>query len=216
MSDFAGIVKLQVETLLGELRRQQEKRCRELTQTANLQAKELLRGGRKQLHERGRQALSSERTRRNAALQKARNRIRAQDSQRVQLLYAELLRQAWPQVQEQLQQRWSAETNRKEWCEKLLDEAHGTLAPTTWTIEHPEDWPDREAFWLAGEIETRGLPKATLHGTPELRAGLKISCGSACIDGSINGLLSRRRRVQARLLAAWEQQSQQIEGGRDD
>ena len=216
MSDFGGVIKLQSETLLGELRRQQEARCQELMQAARLEAQELLRQTRRQLHERGRQALAAERKRRAAALQQARNRMRAQESQRVQSLYAELLRQAWPQLIEQLRYRWSNAASRRAWCENLLHEASSTLQSTAWLIEHPEDWSDKDTRWLASAIKDSGLPEATLRCDLQASAGLKICSGSACVDGTINGLLVRGSYVEARLLAAWELEPQQKSGDRDD
>ena len=207
MNDFVGVLRLQVEALLEALRRQQESRCRELIGEAEARARDLLRDSRRRLRERGRQAVDEERRRREAALKMARHRIRAAESQKVQALYRDLLRQASPALVTELERRWSSAVSRRAWCEKLLDEARASLGNDTWTIEHPDTWSAADTRWLTGAIKDRDLPTPSYCADSHSSAGLRFINGTACLDGTIEGLLTRRSRIEGRLLAAWERQA---------
>lgn len=204
MKDFQGVLSLQVDSLLKTLQGRQEERCRELITEAEKQASELLRRSRHEQRERVRQAVEEERKRRELALQQARNRIQAAESQKVQAIYTELLQEAWPELDAALNERWSHTAGRKAWCDMLITEAETTLGPTTWTIEHPDDWSEKDEHWLTRALGARGIPKPSYQIEPSIRAGLKIRRDTACLDGTIDGVLSRRIRVESRLLAAWE------------
>lgn len=204
MNDFTGVLGLQVDALFAALRRQQERRCRELIGEAEAQARDLLRDSRRRLRERGRQAVDEERKRRDATLKLARHRIRTAESRKVQALYVDLLRQAWPALVTELERRWSSAASRRAWCEKLLDEAEATLGSDAWTIEHPDAWSAADARWLTRATKDRGVPPPSYRADPQCNAGLRIRSGTACLDGTIAGLLTRRSRIESRLLAAWE------------
>jgi len=46
----------------------------------------------------------------------------------------------------------------------------------------------------------------------DITCGLRISADTACLDGTIDGLLGTRHDVEALLLAAWEQQAERHDG----
>lgn len=216
MSEFGGVLELQVETLLGELRRQQENRCRELIAAAETRAQDLLQNSRHELRERVRQAVAEERRRRELALQQARHRVRTEQRHGRQALYARLLSLAWPALASELERRWSGDATRKAWCEMLIEEAESALSHEPWTIECPANWTGKDQRWLIRTIRERGLPEPTCRSCPEASAGLKIRHGSACLDGSIDGLLARRSRVEGLLLAAWEEHAGRSSSERHD
>lgn len=206
MSDFKGILGMQVSALVEALRSQQESQCRKLIGEAELRARNLLRDSRRQLAERGRQAVHEERRRREAALKMARHRIQTAERVKVQTRYADLLQHAWPALIAELERRWSAAALRRAWCEKLVDEAVHAFGAAAWTIEHPDDWSAADAKWMTAALRKRGVPKPNYRAESNSGAGLKISHGSACLDGTVEGLLRRRSRIEGLLLAAWERQ----------
>jgi len=112
-----------------------------------------------------------------------------------------LLERAWQPLQELLLQRWQDPATRRLWIEQLLEQAARVLVDTTWKIRHPPDWPGDER----GTVESR-LVK--LHGyspvfsaQPSIRAGLLIVAEHTRVDGTIDGLLHDRSRIEALLLA---------------
>lgn len=206
MSGFHGLLALQVDALLQALRKQQEFRCRQRTSDAEKKATALLQDSRHKLRERVHEAVLEERKRRETALLEARNRLQTAERRKRQLYYDELLQRAWPQLLAELQRRWSDPRCRSEWCEMLLAEAAQVLPTSAWRIEHPTSWSAADSRWLLQRIEARELPPPALQADPGIAAGLKVLCGTACLDGSIRGLLVRTDFVQARLLAAWERE----------
>ncbi len=204
MTEFRGILELQVNALLTSLHAQKERRCLEIVREAEQHAKELIRTSRHELRKRRRQAVAEERQRRQATLSQAQNRIRSAASQRMQKLYARVLQAAWPELEAELERRWSGARERRAWCALLLDEAVQTLRPQPWRIEHPADLSGADAKWLASVVAERGLPAASLGRDDGLTAGLRIREGAASVDGSLAGLLARRETIEGMLLAAFE------------
>lgn len=206
MTDFRGVVSKQVDVLLRALRTQQDYRCRHLIGDAEKQRKELLRTCRRELRERVHQAVEEERKRRETALHETRHRIQTAERRDRQARYDELLQRAWPKLLAELERRWSDAASRRAWCDMLLHEAAQYLPAESWRIEHPELWSDEDTRWLTHAVRDRGLAPPSLHADPEGRMGLKIRHGTACLDGTLDGLLARRVSVQASLLGAWERE----------
>lgn len=204
MIDFRGVLNLQVEALLEALRGEQEKRCRALIVAAESRAHDLVEQSRRKLRARVRQAVDEERKRRAAALRQARHRIRAAQSRKIQALYGRVLGQAWPSLRAELERRWSNAADRRTWYEELIDQAERTLGSGSWTIEHPAAWSEEDSRGLAQTLQRRGIPEPVYRADPATVAGLRIRMGTACLDGTIDGLLAHRDRVEGLLLAAWE------------
>lgn len=205
MNAFRGIVDLQVDSIVSELRRQQSLRCQELVRHAEAEAKRLLRDSRRKLYQRGREAVQEERRRREKALQQARHRIRAAEGERTRQQYAELLEAAWPELIDTLRQRWADGASRESWCRKLFAEGRRAFGTTTpWTIEHPADWTAHDARLLGTLLADASAPDPDYRLDPDIAGGLRIRSATGSLDGTVEGLLADRRLVEGRLLAAWE------------
>ena len=209
MIDFRGVLNLQVEALLEALRREQEKHCRALIAAAKSRAHDLVGQSRHKLRARVRQAVAEERKRRTAALLQARHRIRAAQARKVQALYDRVLRRGWLPLSAELERRWLNAADRRIWSEQLIDQAERTLGSGPWTIEHPDAWSEKDSQWLTQTLQGRGIAEPSYRGDPATVAGLRIRLGSACLDGTIDGLLAHRNRVEGLLLAAWEQRARE-------
>jgi vacuolar-type H+-ATPase subunit H len=207
MKDFEGVLALQVDSIVANLRHLQEERSRRLLRQAESQARELRRATRRKLHMQGREAVRDERRRREKALRMAGHRIRAEAGQRMQVLYTNLLRDGWPALIDELERRWSNPDTRASWCDMVADRALEAFGPTAWTIEHPAEWMDADGERLCHALAKRGVPPATFALDASATAGLRVRHGTACLDATIDGLLSERARVEGRLLAEWEQAS---------
>ena len=88
---------------------------------------------------------------------------------------------------------------RRAWIDALLRMAAASLLDSSWTIEHPTDWPQAEQHALrsrVGEVSVSFAPQAGMA------AGLRICAGGACVDGSVDGLLKDRAYIESLLLAA--------------
>jgi len=204
VNEFAGIVAMQVESLLRSLNAQVEAKCRDVRRDAEADARTLISDSRRKSIQRVREAVAEERRRRAAALRQARNQARARESRHRHRLYSALLRDGEPLLREALAASWRNVGSRRAWCAMVLEEALAALPAEGWRIEHPEAWQqaDRDRFEAA--MRARGVTRAEFSASAECEAGIRIRCGPACIDGTPSGLLADMRRVEGELLAEWE------------
>lgn len=204
MNDHSNLLEQQVATLVASLQAHRDTRCAELAAQADLQAREMLAEARQQLRARVRLAVVEERRRRDAALHHARQRIQTAQRRRIQARYTELLGRMWPLLVAALEARWSDGAARRQWCELLAGEALTAFDSGPWKIEHPQDWAENDTVILSRLLADRPQASPTFIPEPAIRAGIRIHCAGACLDGTPDGLLSRRTEIEARLLAAWE------------
>lgn len=204
MNEFRGILDLQVESVLSALKAQQDLRCREIESATSRRAEQLTSDSRQRMRQRVHMAVVEERRRRETALLDARHRIETAGRRRIQQQYRQFLHEAIPLLTAELGKRWRDEESRRSWCEMVISEAAGWLPEEPWTIEHPRDWLSVDAKWLEQVLEARRLPKPVLHEDDAITAGLRVRFGSACLDATVDGLMTDIRAVEGRLLAAWE------------
>ena len=79
------------------------------------------------------------------------------------------------------------------------------LPKGTWTLRHAPNWPEEEwqALVTALTAELGSEPRLVADGS--LSAGLTVEGAGAVLDGSLEGLLKDRGRIEARLLALLEE-----------
>lgn len=207
MSDFGNRLSLQVDALVTALRMQQETRCGQIVRQAETQAQAMLASSRRRLRDRVRLAVGEERKRRAVALHQARQRFQTANRRKIQAQYKEMLRRAWPLLVSVLESRWANSASRRQWCDLLLHEACSAMSPENWVIEHPPAWDAGDAGRLTGLLGERGVPEPDYRVDETIRGGLRIRHAGACLDGTIEGLLSKRIDVEAHLLAVWERES---------
>lgn len=206
MNDSDSVLDLQVESILSALHAQEKARCREIDGESRNRNRQLLRSARERLRRRLHQAVAEERRHRADALLEAQHRIETARRQRLLAGYRRFLEQAWPQLVEALDRRWSDRDARRLWCEMAIREACASLLAGTWIVELPGSWPAEDNKWFAGAFAGRRLPHPEIRIEQGLSSGLRIRCGDACLDATPDGLLDRRTEIEARLLAAWERQ----------
>lgn len=151
--------------------------------------------------ERLRTAVRAMRSERRARLDKAHARLQAAKRSRQQALQAAMLDEAMAALSDALEKRWHDVKDRQAWCLSLVDEAKDRLEPGQWTIEHPADWDAGADSDLADALKSASGAAPAFKPDPEMAAGIRIRAGDSCLDGSIEGLLARRARIEAALLA---------------
>jgi hypothetical protein len=206
MKTFRGILDLQVDSMLGALKVQQDRRCREIEGAANRKAEQLLAESRDRLRKRLHKAVVEERQRRETALLDARHRIETAERRKIQRHYRKFLHDASPMLGAELERRWRDDASRRSWCEMAIAEASDRFSGGPWTVEHPGGWSGDDTTWLEQAFAERGLPQPVLSEDADIAAGLRICLGSARLDATIDGLMADMHAVEARLLAAWERQ----------
>ena len=201
MNKATSVVDAQLQHLLEVVERNRDERCRALLSEAREQARQLVhkahREARAHLHHK---VLA---TREKARLKLASAQAQRQTHLRLQRHRADqaLLARTWQPLTDRMQQRWREAASRRLWIDNLLEQASTMLVDRNWRIEHPLDWPAGERH----ELETRlgselGSPPG-FFGQADIVAGLRICAGAACVDGTLEGLLRDRTRIEALLLA---------------
>ncbi|MGD2073662.1 MAG: hypothetical protein PVI91_02180 [Gammaproteobacteria bacterium] len=185
------------ERLVEVVERHRREKCEEVLGRAARQAGELVTQAFREARGRARQGIADVRLQYRHRIEAARAKQHTQRRQRRQRDNSELLAQLWEPLRAAVHARWQEPEARAAWIEALAGEAESRLRDTSWTVEHPPDWPESEQRALRERVAARlrFAPQATMS------AGLRICAAGACVDGSVEGLLRDRRRVESLLLA---------------
>lgn len=192
-----------VEKLVAHIERGRDERCSEVLNEAAAAAERIVAKARRQarlrVHEAAEEARGEAERMRRSARAKAETRLRQAEHKAT----AAALGDAWERLHAVLPERWAEAEARRTWVGAALDQAARALPPGTWTLTHPADWRPKEASDLLDEAaRKREDVDIRTEETPDLEAGVRVSCGGACLDATPAGLLARPARVRALLLAA--------------
>lgn len=182
-----------------------ESECRSLLEAAHQEAASLVarvyRDERARLHQRVLAERSGARERIQAARAERDTRQRAS----VERASVQILAFAWPRLQQALAARWSDPLERRPWVRGLVDQARRVLPRGVWTLRHAPSWPEPERQALARTLTLELGAEPRLIADDKISAGLAIETAGGVLDGTLEGLLKDRARVEARLLALlWE------------
>jgi vacuolar-type H+-ATPase subunit H len=206
MSSAKTIVDAQLQHLLEVVDRRREEHCARVIEEAQAQARQIVRQARREIRSRAHKDLQElrEQIRQQLASADA-QRLTRQRQQRQQVEQA-LIDAAWPQLHDALQRLWDGRDTRRRWVNDLVLLASNTLLDAHWCIEHPPDWPGQECNELKARLSNEFDCFPSFEALSSVTAGLRISAGGACVDGSIAGLLQGRTRIEAILLAGIREQ----------
>lgn len=185
-----------------------ETECRAILEAARQEAAQLI--GRTYREERARlhQRVLAERTAARERIQAARAERDTRERAGGERANARILAVAWPRLEAALRARWRDPAGRQAWAQGVVDQARRLLPKGTWTLRHAPDWPQEEwqALVTALTAEVGSAPRPVADGS--LSAGLTVEGAGAVLDGSLEGLLKDRGRIEARLLALLEEVEQ--------
>jgi hypothetical protein len=191
-----------IRHLLQVVERHREQRCNELLEQARSQARQVLRQAHTEARARVHQDILEvrEQYRQKISFAQARQLTRAR--QRRQKADRELLMTIMEPLRVALLRRWRRYETRQLWIRALVQQASVTLVSTHWSIEHPADWPLQERTALEVQLNREVQSALRFEAHPSIPAGLRICAGGACVDGTVEGLLRDRTRIEALLLAS--------------
>lgn len=188
-----GLLKLVEDYREGE--------CRALLKAAESEAAELIRAAygreRARLHER----VIAERAQARARVHAARAERDTRERAGADRANARLLELAWPLLCEALLQRWQDPDARRAWVRHAADQALKSLPHGRWRVRHPPGFESADRTELVETLVAGLGSEPSLVTDGSLAAGLIIEGGEARLDASLEGLLSDRTRLEARLLA---------------
>ena len=194
------------QALLALIERDRTARCAAILDAARDAARALVAEAHRRARERIRIAYAEERDRRGARVAAAQaelsTRLRAAGQQRSRALLA----RAWTRLPVVLEWRWLDHEPRERWIADAITHALRVLPAGVWRIEHAPGLTENEKTTLAGKLRTNAI-HVSFSEIDSLRAGLRVIAGSTMIDNTLDGMLSDREEIGARLLALIENRS---------
>lgn len=192
------------QALLAVVEEFRRRRCAELLEPADAQARQIVRNALAEARRRVLTAIAEERQRIAAELAAAEARLATQRRLAAQRRAMQLLGQAWEGLRAALAARWRAPETRARWVEAHLARAGRALPASAWTIRCAPDWPasEREAAlrWLA----ERGTRDVRIEPDSAIAAGFRVQAGHNVLDATLDGLLADRAAIEGQLLELME------------
>lgn len=203
----ASVLDAQVEALLQRVAADLDRHCAQLRESAERQARELLRSARKDALANVHGAVSRERRHAEQALRQAEASAALEVRQRAQQATLALLQAMWAAIFGVFEARWADAARRKSWLQSAVHQACALLSEHTWRIEHGPDWSEDERAALArlaaGEGQHNPRREIELVCDPMLRAGIRIKTPGVCLDATAQGLLASRAQIESEFLAQY-------------
>ena len=194
-------VDTQLQHLLEVVDRRREEHCARVAEEAQAQARQIVKQAWRESRSRAHEDLLELRAQIRQQLASADARRQTRQRQQRQQLEQELISTCWPLLHDALQRLWDDRETRKRWVKDLILQASNTLLNAHWSIEHPANWPGQECNDLKAKLSNEFDCFPTFEAQTAITAGLRITAGGACVDGTSSGLLQGRTRIEAMLLA---------------
>ena len=197
MTEFEGVLGYQVRTMLDGIAKDVTSRRKAALDEANQRARTLLAAARHKARLRVRQAVAEERQLMAQALDKTRAALASRQRRRQQAVDVERLERGRALLGEALRIRWENPETRAQWVRAVMEDARSILQEGNWHIQYPEGIDEAWIIGLVGEPEGN----STLRAVPDIKGGLRIQRGAACLEMTIAGLMARADDLSSELLA---------------
>jgi hypothetical protein len=190
--------------LLALVEEYRGRRCAELLDPADAQAREIVRTAIAEARRRVRTAIEEERQRVAAELGAAEAALATERRLVAQRRAMRLLKQASHRLREALVARWHAPASRARWAEVHLARAAQALPAQAWEIRHAPDWPAAERDAAVRELAAHGIGDAQWAPDASIVAGFRVQAGHNVLDATLDGLLADRAALEGQLLELME------------
>lgn len=184
-----------------------DKRLDVLRAAAQAECAALLDAARARAREQIRQALCEVRQDADAQIAVARAAMQARLRRKRQALTLASLADVQARVAAALAARWADAGARRAWTAMALAEAARSLPAGRWSMAHAAD---------AGALPALELPAGVTLATQAdatIAAGVRIRCGDAELDATLDGLLRGRERIAALWLGELERRRARAAAG---
>lgn len=190
--------------LLAVIEAFRSRRCAELLEPADAQAREILRTALSEARRRVHTAIEEERQRVASELGAADARLATERRLVAQRRAMRLLTQAQTRLRAALVARWRAPAARARWAETHLARAAQALPAGAWTIRHAPDWPAAERERALVQLAAHGVNEVRYAADPSIAAGFRVQAGHNVLDATLDGLLADRAALEGQLLELME------------
>jgi hypothetical protein len=190
-----------LEHLLGVVVENREKRCLEMREKAQQQAREIIglaySKGRTRMHHHVDALREKYRVRVSAAIARNQTLLRRQHQKEDRAL----LDVAWPLLREAILALWIDPVSRHKWLDTAITSALTGLREHDWLIEHPPGLGAEDLERIKHvSIQARGKGPE-LSASNDIEAGIRIIARGTVIDATLEGLLHQKTAIEARMIA---------------
>lgn len=192
-------LEARVQALLDLVEADRARRCEAIARDAQARVDATLAAARATALQRIRAAISEGRDRREATNAAAQAKLQTHRRLHDQRRAAALLAAAWQNVPDALYARWLDPVSRQAWISRVVDEARAAVGISPWRITHAA-MPENERERIACRLARDGVASPEWVFDGAIRAGLKVAAAGNVIDGTLEGLLTDRADIGARLL----------------
>ena len=193
-----------LEHLLGVVVENREKRCLEVRENAQQQAREIIRlaysKGRIRMHHHIDALREKYRERVTAAIARNQTLLRRQHQKEDRAM----LDVAWPLLREAILALWNDPVSRHKWLVAAITSASAGLRDHDWCIEHPPGLSDEDISMInLAFIHGNTVPK--LSACDDIEAGIRIVTRGTVVDATLDGLMQQKTVIEARMIARIKQ-----------
>lgn len=196
-----SIVDAQVQRLLEIVNNYQQEQCGVLSEQAGQQSQQIIRQAYREARLRLHHDIQDSRQHMQQELSATRAKLHTMMMQQRHRADQEFLAQSWELLVAKLMQRWQKPEQRKLWVQKIFDTAIQVLPAEQWQVAHPPDWPTAEKKQFEEMVSHNAQKQLVIAPDAEMKAGIRISADGALVDGSLDGMLSDRVRIESEVLA---------------
>jgi hypothetical protein len=190
-----------LEHLLGVVVENREKRCLELRNNAQQQARIIIRQayskGRVRMHHHIDALREKYRVRVTAAIARNQTLLRRQHQKEDRAL----LDVAWPLLHQAMLALWNDPVSRRKWLDAAITSASTGLREHGWRIEHSQGLGAEDIERLRKVCIQTGGKEPELSACDDIEAGIRIIAKGTVIDATLEGLLQRRTAIEATMIA---------------
>jgi hypothetical protein len=193
--------------LLDLVEQYKTRRCAELLEPAQAEARATIRAALAEARRRVSTAIAEERKRRALEVGAVEAALATDRRLAAQRHAVQLLAGAWLDLRARLIARWTAAPTRARWIDAHLRRALQAVPPTAgWRIEHHPLWGAAERAREHERLREGGVTEVRFVEATDIAAGFRIVGGHNVLDATIDGLLADRTQLEGRLLQHLQQE----------
>ncbi|MGK7909347.1 MAG: hypothetical protein AB4040_19225 [Synechococcus sp.] len=205
MNASSSIVHTQVERLLDVVQRYQQQQCDKIVTRATAEAEQMIHQTYRDVRLRLHQEILDSRDRLQGKISASKAKSHTLRKKYQHEADRRYLDRAWDLLKVKLIERWQNKEYRQRWVQKHLVEALRLLIGPEWLVEHPHSWTVDEQQHFIHQVRDKCEVVVNFSASPDIVAGVRICANGATIDGTLQGLLADRSRIESELLAQYHQ-----------
>jgi len=202
MKSPESIIDAQTTHLLDVVSRYEKEQCQSILEQATEQAQKIVKEAYQNAHQRTTRSFEQMRSQSFQDLKMAEASLQTEARLARHKLDEAFLEKAWEQLRESLCNRWKEPGFKENWIAELIRHGSSALISKDWTVDYSSSFTDDDVSWLKSSFDLIDLESISFKPQPDIDAGIRICAGGACIDGTIEGVLTQRDRIEEIFLAS--------------